>query len=95
METDPWNLHTACDRMVISQKFVNIGCRHFPRRNGTDHSRRTGHTVTSGKYAGSILHTDPKAQWYGEVIGGVIGASVSASDRQLSIWAVSAKSSCL
>ena len=28
--------------------------------------------------SGSILHTDPKAQWYGEVIGGVIGAVVAS-----------------
>lgn len=29
--------------------------------------------------SGHILHSDPKAQWYGEVIGGIIGAFVSVA----------------
>ncbi len=36
----------------------------------------TGDVMNDFK-SGSILHSDPKAQWYGEVIGGVIGAVVS------------------
>ena len=37
----------------------------------------TGDVMNDFK-SGSILHTDPKAQWYGEVIGGVIGAVVAS-----------------
>lgn len=29
--------------------------------------------------SGHILHSDPKAQWYGEVIGGIVGAFVSVA----------------
>lgn len=36
----------------------------------------TGDVMNDFK-SGSILHSDPKAQWYGEVIGGIIGAVVS------------------
>ncbi|MDO5139880.1 MAG: OPT/YSL family transporter [Eubacteriales bacterium] len=36
----------------------------------------TGDVMNDFK-SGSILHTDPKAQWYGELIGGVIGAVVA------------------
>lgn len=36
----------------------------------------TGDVMNDFK-SGSILHTDPKAQWYGEFIGGVIGAVVA------------------
>lgn len=36
----------------------------------------TGDVMNDFK-SGSILHSDPKAQWYGEFIGGVIGAVVA------------------
>lgn len=36
----------------------------------------TGDVMNDFK-SGSILHSDPKAQWYGEVVGGIIGAVVS------------------
>ena len=36
----------------------------------------TGDVMNDFK-SGSILHSDPKAQWYGEAIGGIIGAVVS------------------
>lgn len=36
----------------------------------------TGDVMNDFK-SGSILNSDPKAQWYGEVIGGIIGAVVS------------------
>ena len=39
-------------------------------------ARLTGDVMNDFK-SGSILHSDPKAQWYGEFIGGVIGAVVA------------------
>ena len=42
--------------MMITQIFINIGGGYFSGGNGTDHSGRAGHTVSSGKYAVDILN---------------------------------------